>query len=325
MHNISFDRTGNITLDDSIPGATPLTDAAYDEIKRRNIQFVYEMEDDFNGLSDGSLGLVKESDISSETKIGGSFVSFRMNSLIETRPDLVERKWTSFQEVDESIHYPDFVPKMSQILDKTVIWYMSRTAPVWTINEITAEAATLIATAKLDESILSRYKEESRKGIYLKAKKGYLLDAISEIMIIDDIVLCGCRLGANAVSCFEGSEQDVEYAAKFLALQAVENKPVVIRDTAETLKRKKGVTLTKGINTRTVSLSSRYRYKQLNSHEKVFSDWKEGKIKTVVSVSGFIREQAYGEGRKLRKTIWVDGFERGQWIRQGLSIVTVKE
>lgn len=48
-------------------------------------------------------------------------------------------------------------------------------------------------------------------------------------------------------------------------------------------------------------------------------------MKTIVSVSGYIREQPYGEGRKLRKTIWVEGFTRGQWVREGLSELTISK
>ena len=52
---------------------------------------------------------------------------------------------------------------------------------------------------------------------------------------------------------------------------------------------------------------------------------KNGKTLTVVQVSGFIRNQPYGKGRAERKTIWIDGFTRGQWVNTGLSYVTVKD
>lgn len=326
-HTISFTREGEIYLDvpDGVARMT-LTDKAYEKIIKDDIRYIYELLDDFDGLPDGRFGLEEENPMAMDI-LDGSLFTMRIKNIPKLRPDLIER---NYKDIDEALAAVNTeASRTTRLADAVALIFLSRTKPIWTINELTAEAATLISKAKLDDEIVKRYIPKVKEGLYLKAKSGLLTTGASEIIVINDLIYIGRRLGKRAVMCGEGDEEDLVFCAKFLALQDSENKPIVIKESKDKAK-KQGFSMIRGVNTRTISLSSRYIHRKLNRGEKVLNEdsdfsWKEGKIKTVVSVSGFIREQAYGKERKLRKTIWVDGFERGQWVRQGLTIVTIKK
>lgn len=51
---------------------------------------------------------------------------------------------------------------------------------------------------------------------------------------------------------------------------------------------------------------------------------KDGKSLIPTAVSGFVRIQHYGPQNSLTKTIWIDGFTRGQWVSDDPRHVTVK-
>lgn len=126
------------------------------------------------------------------------------------------------------------------------------------------------------------------------------------------------------------------FVSSFTALMDCEKSPIEIEDTERRKKEKllkKGLRPSGGITRYSVSLTKRYRGIIRDPYQKSAAidkgdeskDFREGKSLSVVSVSGFIRNQAYGPGRTLRKRIWVDGFIRGQWIRNGVTFVTVNE
>ena len=126
------------------------------------------------------------------------------------------------------------------------------------------------------------------------------------------------------------------FVSSFTALMDCEKSPIEIEDAERRKKEKllkKGLRPSGGITRYSVSLTKRYRGIIRDPYQKDVAidrsdesrDFREGKSLSVVSVSGFIRNQAYGPGRTLRKRIWVDGFIRGQWVRNGVTFVTVNE
>lgn len=141
-------------------------------------------------------------------------------------------------------------------------------------------------------------------------------------------------LNANASSMY--AIESMRFSKAFSVLLDCEKSPIEISDAdranKERLKRK-GLIFTQRVTRYSISLSERYRSVikdpampgEGDSSSSPASSYKEGKTLSVVHVSGFVREQAYGPGRTLRKKIWVDGFIRGQWLRNGVTYVTVKE
>ena len=123
----------------------------------------------------------------------------------------------------------------------------------------------------------------------------------------------------------------MRFASAFLMLLECEKSPIEVVDIDKARKEKlerKGLKTKSPVSRYSVSLTKRYRSiirEPYGDTGESGRDYKEGKALSVVSVSGFIRNQAYGPGRSLRKRIWVDGFMRGQWIRNGVTYVTVEE
>lgn len=125
------------------------------------------------------------------------------------------------------------------------------------------------------------------------------------------------------------------FISSFIALMDCEKSPIEIEDAERRKKEKllnKGIRSSGGITRYSVSLTKRYKgvirdpyQKDASKNGEASKDFREGKSLSVVSVSGFIRNQAYGPGRTLRKRIWVDSFIRGQWVRNGVTYVTVNE
>lgn len=97
--------------------------------------------------------------------------------------------------------------------------------------------------------------------------------------------------------------------------------PLVVSNPQEEKNTRRGIRQTQGISRYRISLTKRYKGRKLYQG----GDYKEGKSLTLVSVSGYVRSQPYGPGKSLRKTIWVDGFMRGQWVKSGITYVTVTD
>ena len=112
----------------------------------------------------------------------------------------------------------------------------------------------------------------------------------------------------------------VSFINKFLAIKDCDKSPIEMRDKDGRNLAKKGIQKVSGLFRYQVSLSKRYEAIKREKHEAMDKD---GKVLTTVKVSGFVRNQAYGEGRALRKKIWVDGFTRGQWVNAGITYVTL--
>jgi hypothetical protein len=65
------------------------------------------------------------------------------------------------------------------------------------------------------------------------------------------------------------------------------------------------------------------KYANTSEHEHIHPMDKDGKIRKGVQIEGFLRHQAYGPGFKLRKWIYVEGFESSRWISQGDKLITI--
>ena len=225
--------------------------------------------------------------------------------------------------------------------DVLVYKYMEAAEPIWRIYTINSESAAVISNAKVDEI------EIDHKPIFFTSTTPLFLNVIelmyvpedefyafslsitnnSEIrMILGFFVNEDGSIDTNRSTKYEGSaEHNLYLAAKhfiesFYALQQCEKTPIIIDNPQERKNASRGLKMTKGVSTYHISLSKRYKAIK-RSYEANFD--KSNKTLTMVSVSGFVRTQHYGEGNKLTKKIWVDGFTRGQWVRNGLIYVSV--
>lgn len=319
-HYITFDHEGKIYID--IPEATiKLTNAAYKKIKENQIEYMYELGDVFSSLTNNLLGLTSE--FSGKDFLHGSLFNSRVQTIPAKYPNLISSNWNSLEEIKQALPSIPDANETTRMIDAMVCFFLSRTKPIWTIYELTLDACTMIVHAKLDQALLNQYIPIVKKGMYVRTKgnKAYLYGSVSEILLVDDDCIIGSKLGAHGVAIGYGQDAEYEFCAKLLALMDAEKTPVNIIDADIIKARQKGIVMRSGVNRRIVSLNKKYQSKTA-SKGGVFD--KTGKIRTIVSVSGYIRQQAYGEGRKFRKTIWVDGFERGQWVKEGLTIVSIK-
>lgn len=329
MHYFAFDKTGAITYDD---GPLMLSDKAYSYMRDHGICHIWEMDNLLCRMNkEGVIGLQEEKMLpkefyEKEALCIDSIFKFRITNFPLRAPELINEEYASFEDVLRKVSKDAENPSETKFLDAIAVYYLTETKPIWTVRNIRRDAATLVATARLEDTILSKYKDEARKGFYaFSSNNGWLYGAVSELLIIKEQIWLAVSIGNTLHFFLKGDESDLEYAAKLLALEKAEKTPLLINDSAdESMKR--GFYLRKGLNRRSISLTKRYQHSVLNGGLNVFhASGKEGKIKTIVSVSGYIREQPYGAGRKLRKTIWVEGFTRGQWVREGLTEITVSK
>lgn len=222
----------------------------------------------------------------------------------------------------------------TKINDATITMYLKQTEPLWNVYNIKAEAAILIERSRVECAHVPL------KPLLLVAKKGCtLFGLVNEICVIKDgeawclnysmriasnLAFSGAFLLDDVATDQNGVYFDVlTFIRKFLALQACERSPIVTQTQVERRLSERGIRAISRVTHTQVSLSKRYR-SVMSKHGKKALD-RDGKELAVVEVSGFVREQVYGPGRSQRKTIWVDGFTRGQWVRRGVRIVTVKE
>lgn len=231
-------------------------------------------------------------------------------------------------------------PSSSATNDAAVMVWMKSNEPRWEILEMTSEASALINHSHIecDEEFFPF------NDIYIKAREGYLFQNVTELLIFRDNGEPTLLMGHSVTKGFgvasiapiqkiiEGDsrvtvfmKEGIEFIRKFHAIKECEKTPIEVVS-AESKKSqnlsKKGIRKTGGIFRYQISLTKRYVSVKKEKHEAMD---KEGKTLAVVKVSGFIRNQAYGEGLSLRKKIWVDSFTRGQWIKTGITYVTVKE
>lgn len=204
-----------------------------------------------------------------------------------------------------------------------VLEYMHETAPKWTIESISENAAAVIRNARIEVD------EEAPRSCLLIGKRYMPLykniysiaySAEQKSMWIT-YVICPNLTAARIVN--EGINdyaEALEFIQKYRAVLDAEKTP--LESIAEKSRQDIG-TKTGGIYRTSISLSKRYKGIKRNSTGAPMD--RDGKALALVSVSGFVRNQAYGKGYAQHRKIWVDGFMRGQWVRSGVTYVRVSK
>jgi len=64
-----------------------------------------------------------------------------------------------------------------------------------------------------------------------------------------------------------------------------------------------------------IYLDKKYTSSSNNSFHEVLD--KNGKVKKIVEISGFLRYQHYGVKNSLGKYIYIESFESSRWIKEG--------
>ena len=108
-------------------------------------------------------------------------------------------------------------------------------------------------------------------------------------------------------------------------MMEAERTPLSVSDTKRRNTGGKNATQGKSISSgwveRRIYIDARYK-PEAPSSERGGLD-KDGKILKNVRIQGFLRNQPYGPGHKLRKWIYVEGFESSRWARTGDTRIIV--
>lgn len=319
-----------------------LSDKAYSFIVSDNIHKLNDT-DELRYCPPGIIRHISEE----EAKDDGS--AFYPDDIIGFRINYMARGWDRINKMMdlESLSYSEIDYMLASVRDPqmnsskgdaAVLTWMKNTVPRWEVLSFTSDAAALIANAKIETE-----EEPYFPDICLKSSDGYLFDTVTEILLFNDnsipMIAITHTIARKMHLYIHAKIEDalhredmpkslkdaVHFVWKYLAIRECEKSPI---ETAaiQTAKQKRlarnGIRKVGGVLKYQVSLSKRYAATRKEKHEAMD---KEGKVLTTVKVSGFVRNQAYGEGRALRKKIWVDGFTRGQWVRSGVTYVTVRE
>ena len=237
-----------------------------------------------------------------------------------------------------------------------MVWkWMVSSEPVWRVHSFTPESAALITNARLEtadcperESLFFVSSDPVRPlflnvmefmftpgndgepdtyAYSLMVTPSSTVRMILSFSVLDGQIYNGERYGLDESSPDYRLYIETErFMNNYAALKQCSNSPVTEKDADEAKKARlarKGIKVTGGITRYNVSLSGRYR--SMNRNSDPVRDGREGKTLCMVSVSGYIRNQPYGPGRRERRLIWVDGFVRGQWVRSGVTYVTVSD
>ena len=230
-------------------------------------------------------------------------------------------KLSKIWNVRENVHLQD-------LGDMAVSNFMEDTFPIWRVESFTAEASALIANARIDEDAVIPYPvffrcADNQTPLFLN---------VMELIYIPDMNLCvtthmitpssGVRF-LNVFNTGAGlmERETMHFIRAYFAVRECDRTPLVVSNPQEAKNTRRGIHQTQGISRYRISLTKRYKGRKLYQG----ANYKEGKSLTIVSVSGYVRNQPYGPGRTRRKTIWVDGFMRGQWVKSGITYVTVTD
>ena len=257
-----------------------------------------------------------------------------------------------FQKIHDSVR-PEKLTDNGDIM----VWrWMENSAPVWKVHSFTPESAALIAGARIEcDDNLNRnpvffVSADQTRPLFLNVMEfmftpsdgddDFETYAFSLMITPSSSVRLILTFAVKDGGIYNGHEYETvkdspdhelyltasRFIDSYLALKRCSNSPVYEKDIDEDRKAKlasKGIRVTGGISRYRVSLSKRYRSMTRNSDP--LRDGKEGKTLRMTSVSGFVRNQPCGPGRQERRLIWVDGFVRGQWVRSGMTYVTVAD
>lgn len=315
------------TLEFDTQNGYEITDKAYAWCRSHNITNLYEMADlcmvryGVIGMRDEIAPYIKTLNLTQPEDIFG----YRIKALAK-KPVVVDASWASIEEATSNLDklYGKTMDTDTRHLDAVASLYVQSRKPIWHMYSVRSEASAMIRNAKISDEDLDKYAEEARKGIYIKAESGVLYGTVTELLAIGNSLYLGTSIGGlRMYACKDSCEDDGFYfPAAMLALMECENRPIEMREPDAEKLAKSGGRITGGIVRRQISLSKRYYSMKRAPGGKALD--REGKVLTVVNVSGFVRNQPYGKGRTQYKRIWIDGFQRGQWVNSGLSYVTVK-
>ena len=338
---IAFDIFGNIlffadeypkeeNLSFYVLKASPL---AYKYISDHNLSNIADT-DALSTVSDGVLVLNDEAGIDDYK----SMVLHRVQAaspIMDSLLDKFGRDAMVIHESFSSIKGDNSFENAELEADAFVLCWMAECNPVWEIKEFTPDAATLVNMSKIDID-----EDINIPAMYLRAKNRYLYGNINEILVFHaqdatmalinhrignfNLFYCGplIQKSSNNALVDKDFEDALIFIKKFLAIKQCEKSPIEVIDNEEKKLKAKGIKRKSGIYRKQISLSKRYKAIKRERHEAMDKD---GKVLTTINVSGYVRNQPYGEGNSLRKKIWIDGFTRGQWVRSGVTYVTIKE
>ena len=303
-----------------------MTDKAYAWCVKHNVTQLCELE----GLTLVRYGVIGLPDemvpymalLKKETP---DVFGFRIRNISKLQ-NVVNAKWTGIDDALAGLEefYGKTEDTDTRRLDAVTALYLQSRKPIWHMYSVRSEASAMIRNAKISDEDLHKYAEEARKGIYIKAESGVLYNTITELLAIGNSLYLATDIGGLKMFAYRDNcdDEDFYFPAAMLALMECENRPIEMREPDAEKLAKSGGRITGGIVRRQISLSKRYYAMKRAPGGKALD--REGKVLTVVNVSGFVRNQPYGKGRTQYKKIWIDGFQRGQWVNSGLSYVTVK-
>ncbi|MCQ2367414.1 MAG: hypothetical protein MJ109_00165 [Kiritimatiellae bacterium] len=120
--------------------------------------------------------------------------------------------------------------------------------------------------------------------------------------------------------------KSMDFVLKFVLMMQADKQILDIHRTYKEFKDKKKERESRGlVSHQTVALTQRYRIHmdRCRTDSQVVVLDKEGKILKTTMVTGFIRQQHYGPGNTLVKTIFIEPHETHVWINEGLRITKV--
>ena len=312
-----------------------ISDKAAFYLMENRIEFLYETE----AISYCPPGILRHK---SEMRDVKGYVA--PDSIFDFRIELFSQNWEKLKSLVKPngknlMQLSESIASLSNssdaaLNDAVVMSWMLQNEPCWRVTSLSSDVAALIANARVEADMDAA----DIPSICLRASDGYLFSNVKEILAFkdgDDIIIAISYSIAKGLNVYQhaslagilkGRNSDknladaVSFIEKFLAVKDCDKSPIEIFDRESEKLAKKGIKKVSGIFRYQVSLSKRYEAIKRERHEALDKD---GKVLTTVKVSGFVRNQAYGEGRALRKRIWVDGFTRGQWINAGVTYVTL--
>ena len=326
----------------------PVTEKAYNYILKENIEFLYETDNlDVLPPPDRRIGTADEfpKEHRNDFREGEHFIERRIREFAPRwNEEYADTPLDSMQALFEGPYPQGWKESSVWQADVTAVAWMKNTYPKWKIYSLAEDAAAMIAASRLDEDIELR-------PIYIVASSGHLFGVVDEILVYRDRTMWSIyiglaftprlRLGLQGGLESKADEeiktikaQALRFVRTFIAAMYASNSPVEITDHQKQQKKKKIHDLKESsvspnpenplITYSTVYLSKRFR--SIRSRKGPSDNLsKENLQKVLVPVSGFFRNQAYGPEHSLRKLIFVDGFRRGQWVKTGITYVTVRK
>lgn len=312
-----------------------ISDKAASYLMENRIEFLYETE----AISYCPPGILRHK---SEMRDVKGYVA--PDSIMNFRIDIFSKNWEKLKLLvkpnDKNLlQLSESIASLSNSSDAArndavVMSWMLQNEPCWKVVSLSSDVAALIANARVEGDMDAA----DIPSICLCASDGYLFSNVKEILAFkdgDDIIIAISYSIVKGLNMYQHASlavilkgrnsaknlvDAVLFINKFLAVKECDKSPIDIFDRESKKLAKKGIKKVSGIFRYQVSLSKRYEAIKRERHEAMDKD---GKVLTTVKVSGFVRNQAYGEGRSLRKRIWVDGFTRGQWVNAGVTYVTL--